>query len=401
MTTQFARRWFCLALLGWGLVGCNYFQGAESDLDDEFADLELDDSPTITGGLPNKRSELASESTDEAPEDAGPRLAVGDRFPLIKTVEQKLTQPGPQGLVTGQSRLETQLSLTVEEVRDGKTRFGVRYHGVRYFEQDLAGRRIEFHSAQHAGEVPPQVSAYAALVNNGFSFWVGPDNRLIELVGFPDFLKRCVQHLPVAQRQAVIAQLSADRGDNGIASFVDDSIGILPVNAEDGAQPVPIRKGTSWVLPVRHIDGPAPMQVSTHCLIKDLTDEMVQIDLFGAITPVAHAEAPNGWNISVRGGRCLGGCTVDRQTGLPTESRMERHLDLVLQSPDGQQLEQQKAIVTTIRALPGAERSLSGTSSSVFPAHHAEFSREADEEIAPAPPGQESQRGRDDLRMFR
>jgi hypothetical protein len=154
-------------------------------------------------------------------------------------------------------------------------------------------------------------------------------------------------------------------------------------------------------LPVRRIDGPAPMQVSTHCLIKSLTDETVQIDLFGTIMPVANTDSNNGWNVSVRGGRCLGGCTLNRQTGLPTESRMERHLDLVLQSPDGQQLEQQKEIVTTIRAVPGAERTISGMTSSILPAQHAELSRDPGGEIAPAPPGQESRRSPDDLRFFR
>ncbi|MFO0918496.1 MAG: DUF6263 family protein [Planctomycetaceae bacterium] len=399
MRIQYACRWFCLALLAGGLVGCNYFQGSASDLDDEFADLELDDTPAVTGGLPRKSESLGRDRERQDEERAPLRLAVGDQFPLIKTVEQKLTLPGPQGVTVGQTRLETQLSLTVEEIRDGATRFGVRYHGVHYQEQDLAGHRCEFSSSQAGAEIPPQASAYAALVNNGFSFWVGPDNQLIELVGYPDFLKRCMQHLPVAQRQAMIAQMSAEQADQGIASFVDESIGILPVNRPGEEAVVPIRKGSSWVLPVRHIDGPIPMQVSTHCLIKDLTDETVQIDLFGTIMPVAGADSSPSGKCSVRGGRCLGNCTVDRQTGLPTASRVERYLDIVLQSPDGQQLEQQKEIITTIRALPGSGQAYSGTQSSVMPAHHAEITQDVGGGVTPA--SQAPRRSADDLRLFR
>lgn len=403
MTIQRARRGFCLALLGWGLIGCNYFQGSSSGLDDEFADLELDDTPAPSASPPKRLESLmpADEATVEG--ELGLKLAVGDRFPLIKTVEQRLTQPGSQGPVTGSSRLELKLSLTVEEIRDGKTRFGVRYHGVRYLEQDLDGHRIEYNSSQAAGEIPTQVQAYAGLVNNGFSFWVGPDNRVIELVGFPDFVKRCVQQIPAAHRQVVIAQLTADPSDKGIASFVDDSIGLLPVSSDQESSAVAVRLGTSWDLPVRRIDGPIPMQISMRCMIKGLTDQTVEIDLFGEIAPVAHVDSPQGWKVAVRGGRCLGSCTVDRGTGLPTSSRVERYLNLVLQSPDGEQLEQQKEIITSIQAFPDQGRDLSGTAPSrVMPAQHVEVLRDsAAAEIAPPPPRTEPRRTADDVRLFR
>lgn len=390
MASRFAVRGLLLLLLAGVLSGCGYFQGSSADPDDEFADLELEDDADRDEERPARLSrserlrklkaadtddESESDNSTEKPGDLQPaqgdlglRLAVGDRFPLQKTVEQRLSQPTAQGVSTGHSRLDLLLSLTVEELRDGETRFGVRYHRVRYLEQDPAGQTVEFNSTAPSREIPPQARVYAGLVNNGFSFWIGPDNQLKDLVGFPDFLQRCVRDVPMEQRQAVITQLTADKGANGIASFIDDSIGLLPVSADAKSSRVAVREGTSWKLPVRRIDGPIPMLVDTQCKIKGLSDRTAEIDLFGSVAPLNQAEQADGWKVSVLGGRCQGSCTVDRTTGLPTNSRVERVIDILMELPDGSQLKQRKEIVTTIQAFLNQD----GSSGGVRPALHTE-----------------------------
>lgn len=395
MAARFAVRGLLLLMLAGYLPGCGYFQGNSADLEDEFADLELEEDAEREEERPAKLSKsgrlrklkaadkeedadsesvLLTKSDDDGPDlepvqgELGLRLVVGDRFPLQKTVEQRLSQPESPGGSSGHSQLDLLLSLTVEELRDGGTRFGVRYHKVRYLEQDPEGRRIEFNSTAPPREVPAPARVYAGLVNNGFSFWIGPDNQVKDLVGFPDFLQRCVRDVPVAQRQAVIAQLTANKGENGISSFIDDSIGLLPVSTDPQSSRVAVREGTSWKLPVRRIDGPVPMQIDTQCKIKGLSERTAEIDLFGSVTPMSQIEQADGWKVSVVGGRCQGSCIVDRTTGLPTSSRVERVIDILMALPDGSQLKQRKEIVTTIQAFLNQEEHSNG----VRPALHAE-----------------------------
>jgi hypothetical protein len=396
-------------IVGTLLPGCNYLPGNASDSDAEFADLELDDEVDQEVEAP-KRSLSRKEVQKEEPApplelpakgELGLHLAVGDRFPLRKTVEQRLTQPGDAGFVTGQSRLDMLMSLAVEELRDGQTRLAVRYHSVRYREQDIEGRTIEYDSAHPEREVPPQALAYAGLVDNGFSFWIGADNRLVDLVGFSDFVQRCVRDVPPSLRQAVVAQLSAANGENGIANFIDDSIGLLPVGADPSSSGAVVQLGTTWDLPVRKIDGPIPMQVSTQCKIKGLTDRTAEIDLFGSIGPARHADPQNGWTVTIVGGRCLGSCTVDRRTGIPTNSLVQRYVDLRLELPDGSEVKQRKEITTTITAFLNQDQEPSAAPAPrITPAsHEAQANRGKDAPLRSA--STPRNRASDDLRVFR
>ena len=122
-------------------------------------------------------------------------LAVGDRFPLLKTVEQTLTQQTPAGPSLSRSTLELLLAIEVEEVRDGNKRLGVRYHRVRY-RQDIAGEQVEYDSEAPPHSLPAELQIYAGLLDNGFSFWIDADNQISELVGFNEFLTRCVRMVP-------------------------------------------------------------------------------------------------------------------------------------------------------------------------------------------------------------
>ncbi len=383
------------------LSGCNYFQGSSSDADDEFADLELDDDADRVPVAPK----LASSVDSAAPEDLLPaegelglQLSVGDRFPLKKTLEQKLTQAGENGPVTGHSRLDLLMSLAVEELRDGQTRLGVRYHSVRYREQDLEGRTVDYNSLEPGEAIPPQAQVYAGMVNNGFSFWIGPDNRLVDLVGFKDFVQRCLRDVPPEQRQSVITQLSADGGENGIASFIDDSIGLLPVSGNPKSSRVAVQEGTTWNLPVRKIDGPVPMQVATTCKIKGLSERQAEIDLFGSIAPGSPMERQHGWKVTLLGGRCLGSCTVDRQTGIPTNSVVQRYVDLKLETPDGAEVKQRKEIVTTITAFLNQEGGPSV--GQVTPAAH-EVDAGSSAEAEKGASAKQRRPIKDDLRLFR
>ena len=285
-------------------------------------------------------------------------LKIGDRFPLLKTVEQTLKQPSTKGDGVSRSRLEMMLSVTLQEIyrsppnqtgkdpREGQKRFQVRYHRVK-FSQDVPGNAVEYDSAAPPNPVPLAAQVYHGLRDNGFEFWIGPDNQILELVGFKPFLERCLQGVAPAQRQQVWDMLAAATGADGIANFVDDSIGVLPASA--------VRLGETWTSS-RNIPQPVPMHVSSKYTLRQISPQTAEIDVVGTISPSATygpADQPaSGVQVTVRGGHCFGSCVIDRRSGLPVQSKVEQSMDMNVRMSAGLSFDQHKTTVTTIRAFP-------------------------------------------------
>lgn len=345
-----------LAALMFSLPGCSYFQAESEADDDEFADFDADEKSDS-----EEDKELA-DAAKAAEGELALKLKVGDRFPLKKRIRQILTQTetqSPSGRVNGEatltnvSDLEMLLSLEVEEIRDGNKRLGVRYHRVRYG-HNIAGRRVEF-SSEQPGPAPTEALAYAGLKDNGFSFWIGPDNRVVELVGFSEFLQRCLQNVPPAYRDAVMRQLEATQNDDGLANFIDDGIGLLPYSNDPSHPAVAVKVGSSWELKPRRSDGPIQTNIITRCVLKNLTETSAEIGLLGKIygstTPVAVQEGGRYMHVQVKGGICTGSCTIDRRSGLPTQSEVNKNLEMVVQLPDNTEIMQRKEVQTSITSF--------------------------------------------------
>lgn len=349
--------------------GCNYFQGAESESDDEFAEFDQGEESDAEEGE-GKGGNEASSDTKLTEGELELKLNVGDRFPLMKKIEQRLTQgDGAGGMLVNRSLVEMMLSLVVEEVRDGNKRLSVRYHRVHYG-HNIAGRQVEYDS-ESGKPVPTEALVYAGLKDNGFSFWIGPDNRVVELVGFPEFLQRCVQNVPPAYRDAVMRQLEGTHSDDGLANFVDDGIGLLPYGNDPNHPAVAIKVGAAWELKPRRTEGPIPMSVSTRCVLKSLTDTSAEIGLIGNIggstTPVTVQDGTRSMQVLIKGGHCAGSCTVDRRTGLPTQSEVNRYMEMTVKLPDGSEIPQRKEVLTSITSFldqGGSRNSAIGISSS-------------------------------------
>jgi hypothetical protein len=335
-----AQSWLAVWLIV-AVPGCDWW-GAEEPQDAHSPIPEFKTLVSDSQSAPVKRAQLDL------------KLNVGDRFPLLKTVEQSLTQQTLQGEKTSRSTLELSLAITVEEERGGHKRMGVRYDHVRY-RQDIAGEQIEFDSQNPQEPLPTAVKAYAGLPGNGFSFWIGSDNQLIELVGFADFLKRCVKSVAPAQRQAVMIALQESAGDEGIANFVDDSIGLLPYRPEGNEHASTVRVGDRWERK-RQVVRPIPMYLTTVYTLSELTDRTARIDIVGSIshstTYGPSQQEQSNLSVTVTCGHSLGSCTIDRDTGLPLDSRVERYVEMTVQLPDGAKFDQQKRILTTMRAFP-------------------------------------------------
>lgn len=305
-------------------------------------------------------SELRSASAETIESPAAPQairlnIRVGDRFPLVKRLDQFLKQVTPQGnVLSHSSSLEMWLSMTVEEIvergpRDGQIRLGVNYRRVRY-SQDVPGAEMQYDSNDPPAKIPLEIQGYHGLKDNGFSFWIGPDHQLLQIVDFEAFVDRCVKNVPEKKRVLVRSTLARNAGADGIANFIDDSLGLLPDHD--------VKLGDSWTRS-RQVVQPVPMRISTCYTLTELTSEQAQVNILGTITPSTtygpDEQQTKGVEVRVKGGQAFGNCTVSRQTGLPIDSRVDQELAMRVKLADSVEFDQFKTSVTTIRIYPASD----------------------------------------------
>ncbi len=327
------------------LSGCGWWNG-QGD--------EVEEDPILTADDP-----AADDQPAAAPQKLELNLKPGDRFPLLKTVEHTLRQPAPEGWSISHSNLEMLLSVTVSEIhepdrgklpadpRAGQKKLQVQYHRVQ-FSQELPGRKkVDYDSNNPVLPIPLVAQGYHGLKDNGFEFWLSANNQILEIVGFDQFLDRCLRDVTPARKQQVRAAMAATAGGDGITNFVEDSIGLLPTTA--------VREGDGWTRE-RQVLQPVPMYTSTRYTLHRITDEIAEIDIAGSISPSATFGQPNQTNtelnVTIRSGSSLGNCLLDRRTGLPMQSRVEQSLDMAVRLADGKEFDQHKTTVTTIRYFP-------------------------------------------------
>lgn len=360
MMTRVAR-WVGMCGLLLSLSGCGWFGSKSSDSESDEAIPELGEH-----AKPSTNREAANKTI--ATENLELRLKVGDRFPLIKTVEQRLRQQSPDGRppIVSSSKLQMTLAIIVEDIDQGVKTLGVRYQRVRY-EHDIAGEKVSYDSALLPKTVPNAAQVYHGLLDNGFSFELGADNRIVQVHEFESFLKRCVRHAPASQQKELLTRLVATQEDEGIANFVDDSVGMLPYNIDDLNAGGDVKVGTSW-RKNRQIVRPFPMSIDTAYRLANINERYATLELFGKIQPARIQHASNTIQsagatekMTLRGGHSFGTCTIDRESGLPIQSHVSRTMNLTLELPTGAKFDQTKDIVTTIQSFPEQGSSATAT----------------------------------------
>lgn len=302
----------------------------------------------------------AALTTAKAPAIEAPNLAlrlnVGDKFPLQKTVTTTLIQPGDQGMERSTAQKEFLLTITVEAMPDegaraGQKQMGVRFHAVR-FARELNGKKLEYDSRKAREPIPLAVQPYHGLVGNSFSFWLGQDNQIEGIVDFDKFVERCLQHVPKERFEEVWNNLATQTGADGIANFVDDSIGLLPK--------AKVTVGESWTV-TRRTQQPIPMVCKTRYTLQQMDGPQAEVSILGEILPGAilpnaiPGAAQKNLNMSIQGGKATGSCTIDLRTGLPIHSQVEQYVDMHVKLNSGEEFVQHKHTITTIRAFPAME----------------------------------------------
>ena len=333
-------------------AGCSYLSPAA--VDDDFDLAELDDEGKIEEEVEGESEIDEMEDPDSSSPDLDRKVKSGDRFPLSKTIEHRLTQTDNDGTRVSTSRAEIELTLLVDRIlSDGRRQMSVKFDRVQ-FEQHSEGKRIFYSSEKSVEAIPPEAFLYAGLAGNGFSFWIDPTNRVSDVVGFSNFLQRCLRSVPDNFKPNVKRQLEASKADEGVANFIDDSVGMLPYRFDPRLSTVSISQGTDWDLTPRYCESPIPMVTKAHCVLSELSANFADIRLTGQISgpeePVAVRHTEGEFTVFVKGGRCKGSCRIDRRTGLPTLSQIQRDIDLLIEFPDGQRVEQNKVTFSTLTA---------------------------------------------------
>ncbi len=354
--------WMALILLS---TGCN----KSTPTDDEAA---LDVPEWMTSGAEESQSKKSHSGAAEQPnEDPLPeqgttalrprrdpseprgelklQLKQGEQFPLKKQVVTTLVQTASDGTVQEvQTELRLLMAIQVEEVVNGRTRLGVKYNRVE-FEQTIDGQKLAYRSTNPPAQIPIAAQAYHDMVNDGFSFWIGKDNQINEVVGFREFLERCLANVPPSQQKQVMLGMEAGSDENGISDFVDNTIGLLPFGQD-------VTPGQEWTRH-RSVTRPIPMIVQCKYTLQELSDTEAVVKITGDIIPsqtinkVNHTQNDD-INVTVLGGSTVGQCVIFRETGLPKESYTERVVNMTVDLGDGFAFEQTKTVQTRVEAFP-------------------------------------------------
>ena len=359
--------WLALSLL---LTGCNQQKPSDEEASMDVPDWLSSSGDDASEETPRRGRESSSEiqqavseSEETAPRDPQeprePRgelklqLQPNEQFPLRKQVVTTLIQTASDGT---QQRIQTELELlmaiTVEEVTAGRTKLGVRYNRVK-FEQNMDGQKFSYRSTNPPAVIPIAARAYHDMVNDGFSFWIGQDNQIKEVIGFQEFLGRCLANVPPAQQKQVLMGMEAGTDENGISDFVDNTIGLLPFGQD-------VTPGQEWGRS-RSVGRPVPMVVQSRYILQELTPAEAVIKITGEIIPsqtinkVSHTPQ-EGINVTVLGGSTSGQCTIFRDTGLPKESYTERVVNMTVNMENGLAFDQVKTVQTRVESFPAVRQ---------------------------------------------
>lgn len=325
-----------------GAPGCQDSATQVTDLESEFAELS-----NIETGITSQVGAINVSHSNDRTDASGSRLQMnrGEQFQFARTIQQSMTQQSRGSRRLSSSSLSMQITLRVEEVESDRILLTAKYSDITY-SHDIAGQRVQFNESTPPAGLPLELQPYRGLADNEFSFWIGQNNRIESVVAFPEFLSRCLRYVPASQQAAMIRQMSVVSPEDAVTSFVDETIGMLPV----GSTAEPLNVGDSWNQD-RQINSPLPMYLSSTCSMKDLSPASATVSIIGKISaPNGSGPLRQGVQLILKDGQTVGRCQFDRATGLPIDCRVERNLDLDAKLNDGTIVRQVKKIITTIVA---------------------------------------------------
>ena len=164
---------------------------------------------------------------------------------------------------------------------------------------------------------------------------------------------------------ALQRQLECTKGEGYLTSFIDDSIGLIPYESNSSPPDIAFETGAVWELEPQTCETPIPMVTNTRCVLKDCSTDFAEVLLTGRISgspnPFTIQNPDGDFKVLVKGGHSSGVCRFDRRTGFPTDSRIQRSVEFVMELPDGQRIQQTKETLSTFSAIAEfPQKSVSG-----------------------------------------
>jgi len=352
-------RFLPIATCGLGLLllisSSGWFGKAEKD-DPEEIKIDMGEQASTAPEPGLIQPPAASPQPITPQNDAGP-LQVGAKYSFVKSIEQRVVQQQPGTPIVTHSRLTIPFVLEIRNVigedvlsveghNPGDALFEIKYDNFQYT-QELPGAAVVYDSARPNGPAPTAIEAYRGLPGNGFSFWVDRRNHLKGLVGFTEFLERCLRQSTPQQRALIWKSFAGSSDNDHLANFVDDSIA-LP--ALEGGQ-----QGQTWQKE-QQIRQPIPVQLRLQYTVSETSQSLVEVTVGGVVVPQAAINL-GGAQVEIQGGRINGRYQIDRGTGLPNHSRLEQTIEMVVQTPGGESIAQSKQTVTQLTASPRTQSS--------------------------------------------
>jgi hypothetical protein len=282
-----------------------------------------------------------------------PVLHIGDIFPLLKTVEQRVTQQRAGKQVTTTSRLTAKLMIEVVDIvsddvekaaaanrTPGDLLLSIRYESVK-FTQDIPGLEVAYDSDRSTASVPAAARPYDALVGQGFQFWLQRGGEVRELAGFQDFMQACLRDVSAEQRTEAWKSMAKTSPRDQIANFIDESVGLLPTG--------PLQLNNSWQR-TQQVSHPVPIELSMQYTLREIGADQAVVSIGGTVQP-GDVSPVGAVRIEIRGGRVTGQATIDRRSGLPVSSQIDQEIQMAVQVPGEAAFEQIKQTRSRITSL--------------------------------------------------
>ena len=251
------------------------------------------------------------------------RLAKGARYEVSLKADQFVSQTVMGVAQDVRQAIATDYAVTVEDVDSkGNTTLGFIYERIAVrISSPLGG--MEYDSAAPPADVPPGLSAYAAIIGKGFAITVTPDLKISRVTGIDELLASILEPfaaLDEQTRQSVEKMLREEFGEDAIRQTVEQSFRIYP----DG----PVGVGEQWSRTMRLRAG-FPMILETTYTLAARKDGLATLAVRGAIRSDPESPdleiGPMKLRVDLNGAQ-TGTTQVDEKTGWTMHSEVAQEV---------------------------------------------------------------------------
>lgn len=273
-------------------------------------------------------------------------LQPGDRFPLRKIVVEELIQPTFSGPTTQiAARHEQDLTISVTDRIGERTKLAVAIDRVQ-FSQRVGEETVTYDSLSPRELVAEEITPFDLFANDGFSFWVDAENRIVAVDSFQEFLARHEQSNLSSEIQTVSFETDMAPQTQQLAAAIWRMTGMQPL-------PPAVQAGDQWQRS-EELRRPVPLVLHNRYTVTSADAKSIVLEIQGEISPSAVPIVTDDESevvVSVTGGQTVGRCTLAVNSGIPEQVQIEHTIDMQVRLAETVSFSQIKKITTTIQMI--------------------------------------------------